>query len=243
MQNGPAKVIALNYSNKLELDITPQESSPTWARVCKGFANLSEGMNEVLYQASYMCDQGWGSTEVTGGQYIVTLTGVRYWDDTLQNWVFSDAVMHHFGDARKTTLRITRGDETVLTWSVTLANITMSGGDANQPAAISVAIHGNGAPVLGDGPLGELSVVSVAGSGPSVTQIYVNPALTPGNSYVYKLGTTVQLPEKGEVISAGWLPWDGTEEITASDGQQISIVEVDANGAAQSGGVATVTAE
>ena len=61
--------LGLNYQNKLEIDITPNGVAKTWAEMKKGFANLAEGMNEVLYQASYLGDQGWGSTEVTGGQY------------------------------------------------------------------------------------------------------------------------------------------------------------------------------
>lgn len=86
--------IALNYNNVLEIDITPQGSNPTWARICKGFSNLAEGLNEVLYQASFLCDAGWGSTEVTGGQYIATLTGTRYFGDPAQDYIFSDAVMY-----------------------------------------------------------------------------------------------------------------------------------------------------
>jgi ribosomal protein S8 len=37
--------------------------------------NITQAINEVLYQASYLADEGYGSTEVTGGQYTVTLTG------------------------------------------------------------------------------------------------------------------------------------------------------------------------
>lgn len=147
--------IALNYNTTLEIKdmANSTEETPVWLRICKGFANLAESLNEVLYQASYLCDEGWGSTEVTGGQYICTLTGVRYYEDPAQNYIFSSGVEYAFGDARKTQLRLTRGDGTMLLWDVTLANITEGGGDANQPSAITVAIHGNGAPIITDPPV------------------------------------------------------------------------------------------
>lgn len=148
----PDAKISLNYQNQLEILTNPGATAPAeevWAPICMGFANLAQSMNEVLYQASYLCGEGWGSTEVTGGQYICTLTGVRYFGDQAQDYIFSDEVMLHFGDARKTKLRITRGDETIVKWNITLANITEAGGDANQPGSITVAIHGNGKPTIG----------------------------------------------------------------------------------------------
>ena len=145
-----ADIINLNYQSTLEIDTTPGSNSPTWARLCKGFANLTEALNEVLYQASYICDNGWGSTEVTGGQYICTLTGVRYTDNEAQDYIFSPEMMYEFGDKRKTQLKITKPNGKTITWDVTLANITEGGGDANQPNAITVAIHANGAPTITD---------------------------------------------------------------------------------------------
>jgi len=138
----------LNYNVKLEINTTPDTpDTPTWAEIAKGFSNLTESLNEVLYQASYLNDQGWGSTEVTGGQFTITLTGVRENGDPAQDYIFSDDVMYQFGEARKTKLRITR-NEKAIEWPVTLANITNGGGDSQQPNAITVTIHGNGAPVL-----------------------------------------------------------------------------------------------
>ncbi len=233
--------ISLNYKNKLELDTTPGAGSPTWARLGKGFANLSEALNEVLYQASYLRDEGWGSTEVTGGQYICTLSGVRYFGDPVQDYIFSDAVMHNFGEARKTTLRITRQDGTIILWEVTLANITISGGDANQPAAISVAIHGNGAPeIITDTYMEQLTVVSVPGTDGN-TSIYINPLVGAGHSYKYQLGAQAAIPSKGAILTTGWTAWDGIDEIAATAGQIITIVEVvTATSAAEKAGSATV---
>lgn len=143
-------ILALNYNTQLEINLTPYQdpADDTWARLCKGFANIAESLNEVLYQYSALCDEGWGSTEVTGGQFTIDLTGVRYYGDAAQDYIFSEEVQYHWGNARHTQLRITRGDMTVVQWDVTLANITVSGGDSNAPADITVSIHGNGAPYV-----------------------------------------------------------------------------------------------
>lgn len=235
--------VSLNYKSKLEINITPLEATPTWARICKGFANLSQSMNEVLYQASYLCDAGWGSTEVTGGQFITTLTGVRYYGDQAQDFIFSDDVMMDFGEARKTQLRITRQNESIIEWDVTLANITEGGGDSQQPSSITVAVHGNGAPtIVSGGLIGQLSVVSLAGSLSGDTAVYVNPTLTAGNSYVYKTGASVDLPTYDQVLTTGWTAWNGTDDIEATTGDVIVIAEIDATDKAKKAGKATVTA-
>ena len=140
--------MAINYDYTLEIDTAPAAAQPAWAPVCAGFSNLAPALNEVLFQTTWLCSKGWGSTEVTGGQYIVTLTGQRVFGDAAQDFIFSKEVMYAFGKARKTRFRITSPEGDKILWSITLANITEGHGDANQPNAITVAIHGNGAPTF-----------------------------------------------------------------------------------------------
>lgn len=90
-------------------------------------------------------------------------------------------------------------------------------------------------------PLGELVVTSAAGTTAGDTKITVAPALTSGNGYMYQTGETVTLPAYGEVLSSPWTEWNGTEEITATTGQQIAIVEINSSDEAIAGGVSTVT--
>ena len=137
----------LNYDIKIEIDTTPGATA-TFAELAAGWKNLAKSLNEVVYQASYLKDNGWGSSEVTGGQLTVVLTGDRIIGDAAQDYIFGDAVKFAFGSARKTNLKITQADATVITWPVTLANISDAGGDANQPNAVSVTIHSNGAPTI-----------------------------------------------------------------------------------------------
>ena len=70
----------------------------------------------------------------------------------------------------------------------------------------------------------------------------VTPALGAGHSYKTKTGATVALPAYGETVGSDWTEWDGTEAISATNGQQIAVVEVDASGKAVAGGTAAVVA-
>lgn len=91
-------------------------------------------------------------------------------------------------------------------------------------------------------PLGKLTVTSAAGSSSGTTKLTVSPALTSGNSYKTKMGAGVTLPAYGAVVGSDWEDWDGSEDVTATNGQQIAVVEVDAEDKARAGGLAEVTA-
>lgn len=140
--------MAINYDYLLEIDTTPAATEPKWEKLCAGFNNLAPALNEVLFQTTWLCSKGWGSTEVTGGQYIITLTGQRVFGDAAQDFIFSKEVMYAFGSARKTKFRISDPNGDKILWNITLATITEGGGDSNQPNAITVTIHGNGAPIF-----------------------------------------------------------------------------------------------
>ena len=91
-------------------------------------------------------------------------------------------------------------------------------------------------------PLSVLTVTSEAGSSSGKTAVTVAPAKASGNAYKYSTGASVTLPAYGAEPGAGYQDWDGSEEITATTGNQLAIVEVDSGGKAVAGGIATVTA-
>jgi hypothetical protein len=93
------------------------------------------------------------------------------------------------------------------------------------------------------GVLGSLTVTSAAGTTSGKTAITAAPALTAGNSYVYKTAATVTLPNYGDVCdaAAGYTAWTADTEVTATTGNEILIVEVDTDGQAVKAGKATVT--
>lgn len=131
--------------------------------------------------------------------------------------------------------------------------ITITQWATPDPVAVWTKASGLFIPVLPDpkglfiakvssSTLGALTVTSVAGATSGKTAITVDPALTSGNSYKYKVAANPTLPVYDQLISGGYTNWNGTDEITAATGQKIVVVEVDANGHAVKAGEATVTA-
>lgn len=137
----------INYETVAYINTTPTEATPTWADLGDLTKNMAQALNEVLYQATYYADKGWGSTEVTGAQLTLTLTGDVKPGDAACDYLLSDTVMYELGAARKTHLKLQKGTKVII-WPVTLANITPAYGDANQPNALTVTIHGNGRPAI-----------------------------------------------------------------------------------------------
>ena len=138
----------INYETEAFINTTPTDGEPTWASLAKIMKNMSQSLNEVLYQASYYADKGYGSTEVTGAQLTLTITGDCKKGDPAADYLLSDDVLYGLGNARKSHLKMTRGTKVII-WPVTLANITPAYGDSNQPNALTVTIHGNGRPAIG----------------------------------------------------------------------------------------------
>ena len=146
----PANTITpeINYETEAFINTAPGEDTATWASLAALTKNMAESLNEVLYQASYYKDKGWGSTEVVGAQLTLTLTGDCKPSDPAYEYLTGDEVMYGLGEARKTHMKLTRGDSYVI-WPVTLANITKGRGDSAATNALTVTIHGNGRPTMG----------------------------------------------------------------------------------------------
>lgn len=89
--------------------------------------------------------------------------------------------------------------------------------------------------------LENLTVTSVAGTTTGKTKITVAPTATSGNSYKYKVAANPTVPEFDAVCSTGYTAWNGTDEISATAGQKIVVVEVDTNNKAKKAGMTTVT--
>lgn len=141
----------MNWETEAFINTAPGEDTPTWASMSAFTKNMAQALNEVLYQATYWKDKGWGSTEVTGAQMILTLTGDVKTGDDACDYLTGDDVLYGIGNARKTHLKLTKGTKAII-WPVTLANITPAYGDSGAVNALTVTIHGNGKPAIGSTP-------------------------------------------------------------------------------------------
>ena len=138
----------INYETQAFINTEPEGDAPVWASLAELTKNMSMALNEVVVQGSYYADQGWGSSHVTGAQMTLTLTGDVKPNDEACAYILSDKVMYGFGAARQTHLKLVKGSKVII-WPVTLANITPAYGDANQPNALTVTVHGCGKPTIG----------------------------------------------------------------------------------------------
>lgn len=112
--------------------------------------------------------------------------------------------------------------------------------EADAEAAIKDALNiTNPSPTLGS-----LTVSSAEGQEIGDTKITVSPAITYGNHYLYQVGTSITLPTTyGESVAEGYTAWNGMADITAANGQEIGIVEADAENKAVAAGKTTVVAK
>lgn len=138
----------MNWETEAFINIAAEKDTPEWASFAAFTTNMQQSLNEVLYQATYYANKGWGSTEVTGAQLTLTLTGDVKPGDKACDYLMSDKVLYELGDARKTHLKLTK-DKKVIIWPVTLANITPAYGDSGAVNSLTVTIHGNGKPTIG----------------------------------------------------------------------------------------------
>ena len=137
---------ALNFANKIEIDVTPDGAKRTWALVAAGVSTIEPSGNEEIAQDPYYDGMGMASSDVTGGQITLTVSGHRCYGDPAQDFVASRA--YQYGEARKTNFRWTQPNGDVLTGPCTLANVSPGSelGDANAKGTFNYEIHLNGLP-------------------------------------------------------------------------------------------------
>lgn len=139
----------MNYETEAFINVSESGAESTeWASLAALTKNMAQSLNEVLYQATYYADKGWGSTEVTGAQLTLTLTGDVKPGDKACDFLMSDKVMYELGEARKNHLKLQKGNKVII-WPITVANITPGYGDSGAVNALTVTIHGNGRPSIG----------------------------------------------------------------------------------------------
>ena len=140
------------YDYQIEIDVTPKGASRTWAKLCAGFNNISEALNEQIQQYFFLCGKGHAANYVTGMAPAVTITGVRVVGDTAQDFIFSKK--YELMTARDTRMKLTRfdtdGTPEIISANVTFANITDMGGATTDGSAVSIELRFNGEPYLGN---------------------------------------------------------------------------------------------
>ena len=134
----------LQSKNKLEINTTPSAEEPTYVRLAAGITDLEPDPNEETSQDVYLDGDGFGETDVTGAQLIVSISGHRKYGDPAQDYIYG--LQMELGPARRTTFRLTLPDGATYEGPCTIANIVGPGGAAGEKGAISFEIHFAGKP-------------------------------------------------------------------------------------------------
>lgn len=143
---------ALQFRNEFNINITPGEEEETMARLAAGITSVEPANNEEVDQTAYLDGEGFASSDVTGGQLILSVSGHRNYADPAQNFIFSK--LFDFGQSRKTNFEWTTPAGELIEGQITIANIDGPSGEANQKGEISFEIHFNGKPSYTEAPAG-----------------------------------------------------------------------------------------
>lgn len=129
----------------LEVDISPDSQTESWQDIRECCTESGINNNEVVQTVQFLIDGGYGSSWVAGMQKKVNMTGRYVKDNQFCEWL--NGVEDEIGTARVTNFRMTRFGKQI-TCPVTLENIVIGGGTAQDGAPIAFTIAFNGKPTV-----------------------------------------------------------------------------------------------
>ncbi len=221
-----AETFELNFHDLYEIDTTPT-TTPTYSRLAVGISSAVTSGNENLAQDNYLDGDGFGSTDVIGGQFTIAFSGHRVQGNAAQDYVAG--LKLELGDERKTHLKYTDKAGNVISGACTIANIEEGGGDAGAKKDFSFEAHFNGKPTYtAKTAAAALTATVVAGSVSGTTKFTATPGA--GNSLSYKLSAVSLGTIYGGQYIGGDIAYTSGSDIVASVGQYLCMFEIDTNG-------------
>ena len=172
---------ARNYANALEINITPDAETPTWAIFSRGITSITPSGNESTEDKDYYDGYGVPTTKVQSTQIQYEVEGDRCYGDPAQDYVSKIAL--ETGDGRETQFRHTAPNGDVIEGSCTLLGLTPNSGqgEASALGAFSCTVATAGRPTYTAGNKLKLpeqiaaEAVSVAVGGTSKIEASVTP--------------------------------------------------------------------
>ena len=218
--------LPLNFMDLYEIDITPQGASRTWKRLAEGISGAVQANNDVVDQTPYLSGNGFGSTDVTGGQKTIAFSGHRVIGDPAQDYIAS--IANSFGEARKTNFRYLDSQGAGYSGNCTIQAIEVGGGDANAKKDISFQVDINGQPTeIPVSVAGELSITVAGGVLSGTTKATATP--DSGNTLAYRLSATDIGQLYANQYIDNYIGYTSGADIKATAGQFLIVFELDAN--------------
>lgn len=150
---------APNFTNLVELDVTPDNKVPTWAWAQVGMTECSPESDETTSEDAYLHLLGQTETNIDKVKVSISLSGHRLYGDPCQDFVSSRVLLT--GKGRKTRYRWTMPDGTVLFGACTLSDITPGPGTGDSGAKSEFKYKINLDSVESTGPVGDDAPESV----------------------------------------------------------------------------------
>lgn len=153
----------LQHNYIFEVDSTYNSDIPTWLRLAGGITSIEFDNNEDISQDYYYDGGGNAESDVIGMQKTIAFEGHRKYGDLAQDFVFS--LSNEMGDARRTQVRVTFPDGTLIQGACSIVNIKDAGGDANSKGEVEFEIHFNGLPTVTPAAPSDVKVEQVTATG------------------------------------------------------------------------------
>lgn len=142
-----AAMMRQNGEIVLEMDIAPDSQTENWQDIRECCTESGINNNEVIQTVQFLIDGGYGSSWVSGMQKKLNMTGRYVKGNEFCEWL--NGVEDELGTKRITNFRMTRFGKQI-TCSITLENVVIGGGTAQDGAPITFTIAFNGKPTVTD---------------------------------------------------------------------------------------------
>lgn len=229
------------HNNVFKVNIAGRTSNPADFVQPKDIESFGLAVETESQEWKPMDYAGWVRNAVTGKKLSLSLSGKRSYGDPGNDFL-ANTLLKTGADC-ETVLQWTLPNGATLTFNCVISISTPAGGDSTNVDALEVELLSDGIPsYVGPGTLSTLTFSAVAGGVTGTTKVStVTPALTAGNSYVVKVGATLAAVSYGQALTQanGWTPYTLGNNIVASSGQAIVLVEVNAAGQAVKAGTAS----
>lgn len=140
----------LQSKHLIEINTAPGTGPEDFARLAAGITGLDPDVNDELAQDKYFDGEGFGESDVTSAQLVLTFSGHRKYGDPAQDYIYGQLL--EVGPGRRTELNWTLPDGSKFEGPVTIANITGPSGEAGSKGEIGFEIHFNGKPEFTTAP-------------------------------------------------------------------------------------------
>jgi len=181
---------------------------------------------------------GWVRRAVTGKGLSINFKGKRNYGDDGNDYIAG--LLLKTGQDVETILEWTLPNGDKLTMNCIVDLKSTGGGDSTNIDALEFDVLSDGLPVYVSGSeVADLTFVCTDAVAAGATEITsVSPALTGGNSYMYKINGSI--PDLDDVISAatGWTAYTINDDIIVANGNNIVLVEINGTNLAKKAGTA-----